>query len=160
MTHFLVVTTERAAREIEDAAAWWASERSIEQADRWYQGIRTAIIGLADMPERYAIAAESPEFPYELRELHFGLGSKPTHRVLFTIVGETMRFNSASCITCRTSVRRSCLTFVQLKGRPVQSWFVRADYFLGGWTTISSPFSGSYRCCAPSGSSASLMPLA
>jgi plasmid stabilization system protein ParE len=87
---YIVVTTERAAREIEDATAWWARERSVEQAERWYQGIRAAIAGLATSPERWAIAAERERFPYELRELHFGLGSKPTHRVLFTIVGNTV----------------------------------------------------------------------
>jgi plasmid stabilization system protein ParE len=63
MTPHLVVTTERAAREIEDAAGWWARERSVEQAERWYQGIRAAIAGLANSPERWAIAAERPWFP-------------------------------------------------------------------------------------------------
>ncbi len=87
---YTVVTTERAAREIEDAAAWWARERSIEQAERWYQDIRAAIARLADSPKRWAIAAEGKQLPYEVRELHFGLASKPTHRVLFTIVGETV----------------------------------------------------------------------
>jgi plasmid stabilization system protein ParE len=41
-----VITTERAAQEIEDAAAWWAENRSVEQAERWYRGIRAAIAGL------------------------------------------------------------------------------------------------------------------
>lgn len=87
---YIVVTTERAAQEIENAAAWWARERSIEQADRWYQGIRLAIASLADSPERWALADENGSFRYELRELHYGLGSHPTHRVLFTILKETV----------------------------------------------------------------------
>lgn len=87
---YTVVTTERAAREIEEAAAWWARERSVEQAEQWYLGIRAAIANLATSPERWAIAAERQRFPYEIRELHFGLGSRPTHRVLFTIVKETV----------------------------------------------------------------------
>lgn len=87
---YIVVTSERAAREIEDATAWWARERSTEQAERWYQGIRGAIAGLATSPERWAVAAERQQFQYELRELHYGLGSKRTHRVLFTVVGETV----------------------------------------------------------------------
>ena len=87
---YTVVTTERAAREIEDAAAWWAQERSVEQAERWYQGIRAAITELSTMPERCPVAAEWKTLPYEVRELHYGLGSKPTHRIVFTIVRETV----------------------------------------------------------------------
>jgi plasmid stabilization system protein ParE len=87
---YAVVTTERAAGEIEEAAAWWARERSVEQADRWYQGIRAAIAGLAASPEALPVAAEQGQFPYEIRELHYGLGSSPTHRVIFTIVRETV----------------------------------------------------------------------
>ncbi|HEY1599250.1 MAG TPA: type II toxin-antitoxin system RelE/ParE family toxin [Pirellulales bacterium] len=88
--NFTVVTTERAAREIEDAAAWWAHERSVEQAERWYQGIRAAIVGLSAMPDRCPIAAEYKSVPYEVRELHYGLGSRPTHRIVFTIVRDTV----------------------------------------------------------------------
>ena len=87
---YTVVATERAAREIEEAAAWWARERSVEQAERWYQGIRAAISGLAASPEARPVAAEQQRFPYDIRELHFGLGSRATHRVLFTILRETV----------------------------------------------------------------------
>ncbi|HEY5315085.1 MAG TPA: type II toxin-antitoxin system RelE/ParE family toxin [Pirellulales bacterium] len=87
---YTVVTTERAAREIEESATWWAQERSTEQAERWYQGIRGAIAGLATFPERCAIAPERNTLSYDLRELGFGLGMRPTHRIVFTIVGETV----------------------------------------------------------------------
>lgn len=81
-----VIVTERAARDLEETTAWWARERSAEQAFRWYAAIRRRIESLANNPERYGLAAESDEFPYHLREMHFGLSSKPTHRALFTIV--------------------------------------------------------------------------
>jgi plasmid stabilization system protein ParE len=87
---FAVITTERAARDVEEAAAWWASERSTEQARRWYVGILAAIASLGDAPERCPLATERELLPYELRELHFGLGAKPTHRVLFSIVQDTV----------------------------------------------------------------------
>jgi plasmid stabilization system protein ParE len=99
--NYTVVTTERAAREIEDAAAWWTRERSLDQAQRWYEGIRTTIAGLATSPERYPIVAEREHLPYEVRELHYGLGSKPTHRVIFTIVRETVLV-----LTVRHTARR------------------------------------------------------
>jgi len=31
------------------------------------------------------LALENREFPFEVRELHYGLGSKPSHRALFTV---------------------------------------------------------------------------
>lgn len=87
---YTVITTERAAREIEDTAAWWARAHSAEQAERWYQGILRAIAGLKTSPERWGISVERDRLPYEVRELHFGVGSKHTHRALFTIIGETV----------------------------------------------------------------------
>ena len=89
MSH-TVVTTERAAGDIEEAAAWWAREHSVEQADHWYQAIRAAIAGLATFPERCPLAAESKSLHYEVRELHFGVASRPTHRIVFAVVRDTV----------------------------------------------------------------------
>ncbi|MFM8539276.1 MAG: type II toxin-antitoxin system RelE/ParE family toxin [Planctomycetaceae bacterium] len=50
----------------------------------------SAIASLADQPDRCPKALEDGDFPYPLRELHFGLGSRPTHRAVFTIVHETV----------------------------------------------------------------------
>ncbi|HUY88596.1 MAG TPA: hypothetical protein VMV10_07675 [Pirellulales bacterium] len=54
---YTVVTTERAAHEIADAAAWWAAESSISQAERWYAGIREGIARLASLLQRPGITA-------------------------------------------------------------------------------------------------------
>lgn len=85
-----VVVTEQAAREIEVIAEWWAHERSVEQAERWYTGIRQAITTLAEQPERCPLATEHLDFHYELREELFGVSSRPTHRIVFTIVKQTV----------------------------------------------------------------------
>lgn len=87
---YTVVVTERAAANIEEAATWWARERSVEQASHWYSKVRKAIDGLATDPQRHGLAAESSEFPYELRELHIGLRSRGTHRVLFSVAHSTV----------------------------------------------------------------------
>lgn len=71
---YAVVTTERAAQEISDAAAWWAAERSVEQAIRWYDGIRQAIARLADSPEARPLAAEHADFGCKLRPCFRALG--------------------------------------------------------------------------------------
>jgi plasmid stabilization system protein ParE len=80
---YAVAMSEQAAREMEESAAWWAQERSVEQSERWYTGIRHAITKVAEQPDRYPRAAEDGAFPHPLRELHYGLGSRPTHRVVF-----------------------------------------------------------------------------
>ena len=87
---YAVAITEQAAREMEESAAWWAQERSVEQSERWYAGIRHAIMKVAEQPDRYPRAAEDGAFPHPLRELHYGLGSRPTHRVVFTILKEAV----------------------------------------------------------------------
>jgi plasmid stabilization system protein ParE len=56
-----------------------------QQAARWYAGFSDAIAALAQNPERCPLAPENGCFPYEIRELHYGLGSRPTHRAVFTV---------------------------------------------------------------------------
>jgi plasmid stabilization system protein ParE len=82
---YAVVLTEQAACELEAAADWWAAHRSVPEAARWYGGFSARIESLRQAPKRCPVADESPEFSYELRELHFGLGSVPTHRAIYTV---------------------------------------------------------------------------
>jgi plasmid stabilization system protein ParE len=87
---YLVRVSDQARSEIDRAFAWWAENRSREQAVKWYNGILASIESLGGNPDRCALARESERFPYEIRELHFGLGSRPTHRVVFTIRRDTV----------------------------------------------------------------------
>jgi plasmid stabilization system protein ParE len=82
-----VVITEQAEGEMESAYRWWATHRSKRQADRWYTGLASAIADLSDNPKRHAISRKRDRFPYEIRDLLFGLGSRPTRRAVFTIRG-------------------------------------------------------------------------
>ena len=84
MTHRVVLAAQ-ADRELEDAVNWWAEHRSPQQAARWYAGFSEALSSLAENPQRYPLARENGRFPYELRELHYGVGSRPTHRAVFTV---------------------------------------------------------------------------
>ena len=80
-----VIITPEAAQNLWEAAEWWARHRSLAQAQRWYDGFVDALDSLADRPFRCSLARENDDFPYELRELHYGVGSRPTHRALFTV---------------------------------------------------------------------------
>ncbi len=85
---YRVVVTRRAERDIQDAARWWTTNRSPEQANRWLSGLERQLRLLAIAPTRCAVAAENERFAFELRELHYGPGRRSTHRVLFTIADE------------------------------------------------------------------------
>jgi plasmid stabilization system protein ParE len=82
---YRVIITQRAERDLRDAAHWWAENRSAEQAARWLDGFNSRLQTLAKQPSRCPLAAESAQFSFELRELHYGLGRRPTHRAVFTV---------------------------------------------------------------------------
>ena len=64
---------------------WWATNRSAEQATRWYEAFAKSVLSLEQKPDRCVLAPENGQFPYEVRQLNFGIGGKPTHRILYTI---------------------------------------------------------------------------
>ena len=87
MSHRVVIT-EQAEHEMQSAFNWWAEHRSKRQADRWYAGLAKAIGDLSDNPEKHGQSRERDRFAYEIRDLLFGLGRRPTHRAVFAIRGE------------------------------------------------------------------------
>jgi plasmid stabilization system protein ParE len=80
-----VVLTAKARQQLEAAYDWWAEHRSREQAGRWYSIASKAILSLASDPERHQRSSESKGFAYQLRDAYFGLGGRPSHRIVFTI---------------------------------------------------------------------------
>ena len=80
-----VAIARRARADLKEAVLWWAEHRSSEQALRWYGRALHAIRSLEKNPERHPLADESAMFPFEVRQLTFSLGRKPTHRAVFTI---------------------------------------------------------------------------
>jgi plasmid stabilization system protein ParE len=85
---YRVIIPARAELEIAQTHDWWAANRSRRQADRWYNHLKKVILKLSDNPYLHAVSRESASFPFEIRDLPFGLGSRPTHRAIFTIKGE------------------------------------------------------------------------
>ena len=80
-----VVIEPQAKADLRQALLWWSEYRSAEQALRWYNGIHDTIASLQHNPQRCASARENDQSDDQLRELHFGLGSHPTHRTIFVI---------------------------------------------------------------------------
>ena len=77
--------TDRAHVEMEAAYLWWAEKRSQAQAIKWSNVFAEAIKTLANSAERCAVSQENDQFPYEIRDLYFGIGRRRTHRAVFTI---------------------------------------------------------------------------
>lgn len=85
--NYRVVIHEVAKDDIRRNAAWWATNHSTAQAERWFHNAFDSIESLSFMPESHPLAPENGEFSVELRELHFGLGSHPSYRAVFCISG-------------------------------------------------------------------------
>ena len=82
---YRVTILPRAKRQMLEQALWWSENRSAEQAFDWLEGFERALGSLANNPERCAKARESDAFHVVIRELHYGLRSKATHRAVFEI---------------------------------------------------------------------------
>jgi plasmid stabilization system protein ParE len=85
-----VIITGPAKRDIRVAYEWWKENRSAEQADRWYKGILDASRSLGKKPERCTFAVETDLLAQGVRQLHYGLKRRPTHRIVFAIEDDTV----------------------------------------------------------------------
>ena len=88
--NYRVLLTDRAHEDLRNACAWWAENRSFDQAQQWYEGFAKAFDSLARNPERCPLAQENHDFSYELRQLNYGIGRRATHRAVFVIRPETV----------------------------------------------------------------------
>ena len=86
-----VIIEPEAKASLRHAVEWWSENRSQEQALRWYDGIYDALQTLTNHPQRCPLARENNKSDDELRELHFGLQTRPTHRIIFVIDPEAVR---------------------------------------------------------------------
>ena len=83
--NYRVILTRRAQQDLQDIARWWSTERSAAQADQWLARFEQRLQSLAAYPTRCPPAGEQGHVTREIREFHFGVGSRPTHRAVFAI---------------------------------------------------------------------------
>ena len=79
---------DRAFADLQACYEWWSQHRSVEQAARWYNEALESLRSLSNKASRCRLAPESADFPFEVRQLNFGLGRRPTHRAFFTVRSE------------------------------------------------------------------------
>lgn len=80
-----VVVSQVARKELRNASYWWAKNRSADEAQRWYDGFLDALYRLETFADSHSLAAENEDFPLTIRELHYGLSARPTHRAVYII---------------------------------------------------------------------------
>ena len=80
-----VQITKPTQADIEEAFIWWSDNRSASQATQWYQQIIEAIATLQRMPDRCPLVPELALSMTGIRQLLFGVGRHPTHRIIFVI---------------------------------------------------------------------------
>ncbi|MDA1229360.1 MAG: type II toxin-antitoxin system RelE/ParE family toxin [Planctomycetota bacterium] len=84
----------RAIAELRSIVLWWSDHHSTEQAGRWLIGMEAAIAGHSNDSDPHRQAFEADSFPFEVRELHFGIKRRKTHRVVFAIRDDVVRVYS------------------------------------------------------------------
>ncbi len=80
-----VVVMKRALADLQESFEWWRDHRSAEQAVRWYNDALKSLRSLSTKATKCRFAAENADFPFELRQLNFGFGRRPSHRAVFTV---------------------------------------------------------------------------
>jgi plasmid stabilization system protein ParE len=76
--------TARAVADADESYAWIVEHASLDQAERWYQGLFKQMETLTKHPTRCPRVAESDKFPEELRQLLYGK-RKNKHRIIFAV---------------------------------------------------------------------------
>ena len=82
--------TDPAKQDIQGSFEWWRDNRSAEHAERWYRGVYDAIRTLQEQPKRCSMAPETDLLPQDMRQLLFGTGRRPTHRIVFTLADDVV----------------------------------------------------------------------
>lgn len=85
---YRVDLSSMAKAEADAAFLSFSQYTTVEQAQKWYQGLIKAISSLKTMPRRCAIARENDFFSPEIRQLIYGKG-RHTYRILFTTLDES-----------------------------------------------------------------------
>jgi plasmid stabilization system protein ParE len=91
---YRVTILPRAKIQLLDQALWWSQHRSTEQALRWLDGFEVALASLSERADRCGLARESAAFDSPMKELHYGVRGRATHRAVFEIRGDEVIVHS------------------------------------------------------------------
>lgn len=69
---------------------WWGENRSQEQAVRWFLGIDEFVPTLANTADQHPLATEPVLKERGIRQAPFGLGRRPSHRIIYGVVDQVV----------------------------------------------------------------------
>ncbi|RIK84846.1 MAG: hypothetical protein DCC68_00725 [Planctomycetota bacterium] len=75
----------RVRREMREAVRWWAENHSEEQSQRWFVAAVRALRSLRWRAGRCPVAPEDGIVPFTIYQHTFGLGRRPSHRIVFAM---------------------------------------------------------------------------
>ncbi|MBX9788261.1 MAG: type II toxin-antitoxin system RelE/ParE family toxin [Pirellulales bacterium] len=81
--------TLKSLQDVENALGWFREQRAEAAGAKWFLRLMLAIDSLEQMPERFALTAESADLGAPIRELLVGY-RRNTYRVLFEIRGRAV----------------------------------------------------------------------
>ena len=99
MMKYHVLIKNNAIEDIDRNAQWWAEHHSKSQALTWYEAALQSLYSLSTFPESHSLAQENDSFPYEIRHLLFGLGSRKSYRAIFTIQNDVVHVLAVQRVT-------------------------------------------------------------
>lgn len=82
---FHIVISAPAKEDIQEAYDWWGKKHSLQQAEAWYRAIHREISHLRHTALTCPLATEKVLRPEGIRQLLFGIGKRPTHRIVFSV---------------------------------------------------------------------------
>lgn len=80
----------RAEQQVYSNSRWWAETHSVTQSVRWLSEFEGALAILSHSADRYPFAVEAHRIGLPVRQLNFGVGSRPTHRIVFSFNDSTV----------------------------------------------------------------------
>lgn len=87
---YQVSLSRKVERQVDGITRWYA-DQDADVAERWYNGLLKTINRLRRNPHSHALAHESDDFPFEIRELLYGSGRRKTHRIVFRIENDLVK---------------------------------------------------------------------
>ena len=85
--NYQVVVTESAARELDEAYDWLASQTDFAPA--WYNGLLDAVLALKNMPARWPLCRDAEEGDRVTRQCVYG-DKRNAYLIIFEIRGENV----------------------------------------------------------------------
>lgn len=85
-----VIITGPAETDVLSNHQWWGENRSVDQANRWLEGIYAMMLELSTTAGTHSLATETMLRKAGIKQAPFGLGRRPSHSIIYGMEGQTV----------------------------------------------------------------------